>query len=148
MDDCAALARLGDRSLFPDVRARAYLNHAGVSPPSRPVQRAVAALLDRYAAEGAGAVGETVALQARLREKLARLVGASPRAVALTTGATHGVQAIALSFPWRSGDRVVLFDGEFPANVTPWQRAADLFDLELAFVPLAPFERGEEEGLH
>src|SRR5919198_5684455 len=147
MDDRAALARLGDRSLFPEVRARAYLNHAGVSPPSLPVRRAVAALLERYTADGVRAVGETVALHGRLREKLARLIGASPRDIALTTGATHGVQAIALSLPWRRGDRVVLFDGEFPANVTPWRCAAELFGLEVAFVPLAPFERGEEEGL-
>jgi selenocysteine lyase/cysteine desulfurase len=54
---------------------------------------------------------------------------------------------VALSFPWRRGDRVLLFEGEFPANVTPWQRAAELFGLEVAFLPLAAFERSVEEGL-
>jgi selenocysteine lyase/cysteine desulfurase len=29
-----------------------------------------------------------------------------------------------------------LFSGEFPANVTPWQRAAELFQLETAFIPM------------
>jgi cysteine desulfurase/selenocysteine lyase len=139
--------RLGDRSLFPELAAVAYLNHAGVSPPSLPVKRAVTALLDRYAAVGAAAVMTTLALRGRLREKLARLVGVDAADVALTTGATHGIQGVALSFPWRRGDRVLLFEGEFPANVTPWQRAAELFGLELAFVPLAAFERGAEEGL-
>jgi cysteine desulfurase/selenocysteine lyase len=139
--------RLGNRSLFPDLAAAAYLNHAGVSPPSLAVKRAVTALLDRYAAAGAAAVMTTLALRGRLREKLARLTGVDAADVALTTGTTHGIQAVALSFPWRRGDRVLLFDGEFPANVTPWQRAAELFGLELAFVPLAAFERGAEEGL-
>ena len=89
----------------------------------------------------------TLALRTRLRERLARLLGVEPVALALTSGATHGVQAIALSFPWKPGDRVVLFEGEFPANVTPWQRAAELFQLCPVFVPLAPFHRSSEEGL-
>jgi selenocysteine lyase/cysteine desulfurase len=147
VDDALPEPRLGDRSLFPDLAAAAYLNHAGVSPPSLPVKRAVAAVLDRYAASGAGAVMSSLALRGRLREKLARLVGVDPHDVALTSGATHGIQAIALSFPWRAGDRVVLLAGEFPGNVTPWQRAAELFGLEVVFVPVAAFERSAEEGL-
>jgi cysteine desulfurase / selenocysteine lyase len=145
--DEAVLPRLGDRTLFPGLAAAAYLNHAGVSPPSLPVRRAVADVLDRYARDGGAAVSATIALQARLREKLARLVGAGAGDVALTSGATHGVQAIALSLPWRRGERIVLLGGEFPANVTPWQRAAALFGLEVAFVPLAPFEQDRAEGL-
>ena len=139
--------RLGDRGLFPDLLATAYLNHAGVSPPSEPVQRAVAALLGAYARGGAQAVTAALALRGRLREKLGRLLGAAPRDVALTGGTTHGVQAIALSFPWRRGDRVLLLRGEFPANVTPWQRAAELFDLRVELLPLAAFEASDEEGL-
>lgn len=139
--------RLGDRSLFPELQTARYLNHAGISPPSAVVQRAVAALLRAYAAGGAQAVTAALAMRARLRDKLARLIGARPADVALTSGTTHGVQAIALSLPWRAGDRIVLFDGEFPANVTPWQRAAALFGLEVAFVPLAPFHSSADEGL-
>ena len=140
-------ARFGDRSLFPELAPVAYLNHAGISPPSLPVRRAVAELLDAYAVGGGGAVKAVLALRARLRDKLARVLGASPADVALTAGTTHGVQAIALSLPWRRGDRVVLFEGEFPANVTPWQRAAELFGLEAVLVPLAPFEASAEAGL-
>jgi selenocysteine lyase/cysteine desulfurase len=143
----APTARLGDRSLFPGLGPAAYLNHAGVSPPSAPVRRAVLERLEAYAATGAHAVMATLGVRARLREKLARLLGVRPVDVALTSGTTHGVQAIALSFPWRRGDRVVLFDGEFPANVTPWQRAAELFGLETVFLPLAPFEASTDAGL-
>jgi len=112
--------RLGDRSLFPALEPAAYLNHAGISPPSLAVRRAVSEKLEAYAAEGAAAVTGSVALRARLRERLAALLGARPADLALTHGATHGVQAIALSLAWRPGDRVVLFEGEFLANVTLW----------------------------
>jgi selenocysteine lyase/cysteine desulfurase len=141
------VARLGDRSLFPDLGSAAYLNHAGTSPPSLPARRAVAELLAAYGTSGARAVGAALGVRARLREKLARLLGVRPADVALTTGTTHGVQAIALSFPWRRGDRVVLFEGEFPANVTPWQRAAELFGLEVVFLSLSPFQQSAGAGL-
>jgi len=142
-----ARPRLGDRGLFPGLAPFAYLNHAAVSPPSLLVSRAVEAWLRDQAAEGALAVGKTLALRSRLRERIARLIGARDEDVALATGATHGLQMIALSLPWRRGERVILFQGEFPANVTPWQRAAELFGLEVSFVPLEPFQRSAEEGL-
>ena len=107
----------------------------------------MADLLDAYARQGGAAVPTMLGLRTRLRERLGRLLGVDPATLALTSGATHGVQGIALSFPWNPGDRVVLFEGEFPANVTPWQRAAELFQLEPVFVPLAPFHRSSEEGL-
>jgi selenocysteine lyase/cysteine desulfurase len=140
-------ARLGDRSLFPTLAPAIYLNHAGVSPLSLPVRAAALALLDDQASRGAEAVARSLALRARLRQALARLVGARPEEVGLTSGASAGVQAVALCFPWRRGDRVVLFEGEFPANVTPWQRAAALFGLELAWLPLTGFADGSGDGL-
>lgn len=138
---------LGDRTLFPALRPVAYLNHAGVSPPSSAVRDAVTGLLDAYAGTGAGGVAAAVALRARLRERCARLLGVDASEIALTGGATHGVQAIALSLPWRDGDRIVLLAGEFPANVTPWQRAADRFGLEIELVPVSAFEAGDDEGM-
>jgi selenocysteine lyase/cysteine desulfurase len=140
-------ARLGDRSLFPLLGPRAYLNHAGVSPPSEPVRLAAHAAVDAFARQGGGAVPGAVETRRRLRGRVAELLGASPDDVALTTSTTSGIQAVALNFPWRRGDRVVLLDGEFPANVTPWQQAAAAFGLEVAFVPLDPFLRSDAEGL-
>ena len=139
--------RLGDRSLFPLLEPRAYLNHAGVSPPSGPVREAVLAAVDDFARRGGAAVGAAVERKARLRARLAELVGGRPEDVALTTNTSSGIQAVALDFPWRRGDRILLVDGEFPANVTPWQRAAELFGLEIGWLPLDPFLRSAEEGL-
>lgn len=139
--------RLGSRALFPRLQARSYLNHAGVSPLSLAVERAVSGLLDRYARTGALAVSEAVALRGRLREKIARLLGARAEDVALTGGLSHGIQAIALSYPWRSGDRVVLFEGEFPGNVTPWLRAAALFGVEPVFLDARDFGGDCARGL-
>jgi selenocysteine lyase/cysteine desulfurase len=138
----------GDRNLFPTLAPGVYLNHAGVSPPSLPVQRAAAAMVEAYACGGGEAVGGAVRVRSRLRDLVARLLRADARDVALTSGTSAGVQAIALALPWRAGDRVLLFDGEFPANVLPWLRAAERFGLEPRWLPLAPFSEGDgAEGL-
>ena len=139
--------RLGDRTLFPLLEARAYLNHAGVSPPSDPVRRAVAGAIDDVARLGGAAVGVALERRAVLRALVAALIGGAAADVALTASTTAGIQAVALDFPWRGGDRVLLLEGEFPANVTPWQQAAAAFGLEVVFVPVAAFLRSEEEGL-
>ncbi|HEU4383624.1 MAG TPA: aminotransferase class V-fold PLP-dependent enzyme [Anaeromyxobacteraceae bacterium] len=140
-------ARLGDRSLFPDLEPVAYLNHAGVSPPSRPVVEAARQALEEFARRGSAAVGAVLERRTRLKDKLGRLLGAPPEELGLTQNTGAGLTAVALCFPWRPGDRIVGFRGEFPANVTPWQRAAELFGLELSLLPLDAFERGDEEGL-
>jgi selenocysteine lyase/cysteine desulfurase len=140
-------ARLGDRSLFPSLEPRAYLNHASLSPPSEPVRRAAAQSVDGWARHGAAAYREAIERRARLRQKLAALLGARAEDLAFTQSTSAGIIDVALCFPWEKGDRVLLFQGEFPANVTPWQRAAALFGLEPVLLPLAPFERSDAEGL-
>lgn len=134
-------AELGERGLFPDLQARAYLAHAAVSPPSSAVRVAVDEFITDYARRGVGAFGRWGEQREHLRRQLAELVGASPGDIGLVPNTTQGAIHIALGIPWRRGDRVVLFEGEFPANVTPWQQAARLFDLEIVFLPLREIEK-------
>lgn len=141
-------AKLGDRSLFPHLQPLVFLNHAGISAPSRPVRQAVINLLDDYAARGgAAAYPAWHAQRRRLRDKLGRLIGAPGADIGLVQSTTAGLTAVALCFPWREGDRVILFTGEFPANVTPWLRAAELFRLTPVFLPLDGFRAAEGDGL-
>jgi selenocysteine lyase/cysteine desulfurase len=140
-------AKLGDRSLFPDLEYRVYFNHGAISPPSTPVRRAVVSVLDDYARHGAASFATWAAQRLRLKEKIGRLVGARGEDLALMPNTSRGVSDVALCFPWARGDRVIVFAGEFPANVTPWQRAAEHFGLELAWIPAAAFAASEAEGL-
>jgi cysteine desulfurase/selenocysteine lyase len=135
----------GDRALFPALTCAAYLNHAAISPACAPVVTAVERALHDYAANGAGAFLRWNADRAALRALLAQWIGAREEEIALGSNTSRGVSDIALSIPWRRGDRVVLFSGEFPENVTPWQRAAELFGLELVFLPAELFFT--EQGL-
>ena len=140
-------ATLGDRSLFPDLRAFAYLNHAAISPPSLPVQQAIQAVVTDYAEHGVGAVGRWVAQRGRLRGLLAQLIGAQPEDLGFVTNTSAGVTHIATCLPWRSGERILLFSGEFPTNVTPWQLAAQRHGLQVELLPLDGFGDGSGDGL-
>ncbi len=140
--------RFGDRSLFPDLEARAYLNHAAISPPSAIVRRTLLECVDVYGRRGVEGFFVYGEQREQLRQDIARLIGAAAGTeIALTSGTSAGVIAIALCFPWSAGDRVVLFDGEFPANITPWQRAAALYDLRPEMLPLADFHGDPSAGL-
>jgi selenocysteine lyase/cysteine desulfurase len=140
--------RPGDRSLFPDLAARAYLAHCAISPVSAPVRAAVLDHVDGYARAGVGGLGRAMEQRAVLRGALARLMGAAPGTVGLVANTTTGVIDVAFGIDWRPGDRVVIFEGEFPANVTPWRQAAATFGLELLRLPLGGFGLGGDATPH
>ena len=139
--------RLGDRSLFPNLDAQAYLAHAAISPLSAPVCARISEVVADYSSGGMTGFVRWAPRMKQERETLAALISAEPAEVAFVANTTQGVIDIAFGIPWREGDRVILFDGEFPANVTPWQRAADTFGLELVWASLEPFHRSVDEGI-
>lgn len=57
----------------------------------------------------------------RARALLAQLIGAEPAEIALTTGASDGINAVAQGLAWQAGDEIVLPADEFPANYFPWK---------------------------
>ena len=121
---------LGSRALFPELEASVYLNHAAISPLSTPVREAIRSTIDRIAAKGMAHYHETLEIRATLRARVAQFLGTQATSVAFTSNTSQGITAVAMSLSWRAGDRILLFQGEFPANVTPWLEAARLFELE------------------
>jgi len=140
-------AKLGDRSLFPGLEAAAYLAHAAISPLSAPVCERIAEVTRDYARGGMAGFVRWAPQLAQVRRDLGSFISADPSEIAFVANTTQGVIDVAFGIPWSEGDRVVLFDGEFPANVTPWQQAAREFQLELVWLSLDPFHRSIEEGL-
>jgi selenocysteine lyase/cysteine desulfurase len=137
----------GDRSLFPELEAKVYLNHAAISPPSTAVKEALQGVVATYARHGVNAVRPFVEERDELRSRLGTLIGADSTEIGFVPNTSQGVVAAALSHPWNPGDQIVLFQGEFPTNVTPWQRAAQRYGLEIKWCPLTPFESSPEEGM-
>jgi selenocysteine lyase/cysteine desulfurase len=135
--------RLGDRGIFSALRARAYCNHAGISALSDPARAAIERVVRESAEEGSAGFSRRLAEREELRGELGKLIGArEPESeIAFVPSTMYGLAAIALSIPWKRGDRILVFEGEYPTNVTAWQRAAELFDLSITLLPLADFQR-------
>ena len=125
----------GNTSLISQLEAKAYLSYAAIAPATECVSRAVRELLDDYSRLGNLALSKWLPRRESLRAQLAKLVGASAEHIALSTSATSALRDLALCLPWQPGDRVLLGEGEFPGNVSPWQNAAQLFSLRVQFLP-------------
>jgi len=99
-----------------------YLNHAAVSPwPERTV-RAVQQFAAMNGERGAADYPAWVAVERRLRARLAWLIGVSDvDGIALVKNTSEGLSLLAYGLDWRAGDSVVIPDGEFPSNRLVWQ---------------------------
>jgi selenocysteine lyase/cysteine desulfurase len=140
--------KLGDRGLFGGLAPLVYMNHAGISPPSILVKKAIQTQLADYMKRGAAAYPSWAEQRTRLKRSLARLIGAgSPDHLALVQNTTSGVVAVAQCLDWRARDGVVVFEGEFPSNVTPWQVAARDRDLTLHMLDARRYRAHEAEAL-
>jgi cysteine desulfurase/selenocysteine lyase len=56
----------------------------------------------------------------RVREKFGKIVGADAVDLALTTGATSGMNAVAAGMDFQPGDEVLVAKREFPAHFSTW----------------------------
>jgi cysteine desulfurase/selenocysteine lyase len=136
------MTALGSREGFPYLKARSYLNHAAVSPPSSAVEAAAREVLQDYAENGLSAIFRWIPQRLELKQALGSLLGVDHRLIALTPSTTRGLADLALCQDWKKGERVLLFEGEFPANVVPWQYAAWAFGAEPLMLPLDGVESG------
>src|SRR5712675_2943607 len=57
----------------------------------------------------------------RIRASLSKMIGAKPEEIALTTGASTGVAAVAHLLRWKPGDEVITAKGEFPLQYATWK---------------------------
>jgi selenocysteine lyase/cysteine desulfurase len=110
----------GDR--FPVRERLVYLNHAAVAPLCRPAAEAMRWLAADAMEFGSLHYGAWLETYEGLRVAAARLIGASRGEIALVKNTSEGIATIAMGLDWRSGDKIVAFREEFPANYYPWKR--------------------------
>jgi len=114
------------RALFPHTERWAFFNHAGVSALSTRVEEATRAFNQKLSqAPFNEVVGEAVGVMSDLRSRVADLINASSAdEIVLMPNTAMGLNTAAVSLPLRPGDNVLVLDGDYPANVYPWQNLA------------------------
>jgi len=112
------------RTHFPHTAHRTYVNHAAVSPMSRPVTDAI----DAYVAERHGADPEAPIanfasfqpLMAETKERAGKVLGTNADRVEFIPNTSTGLNMLAQGLDWTEGDRIAVPDGAFPTNVYPF----------------------------
>jgi selenocysteine lyase/cysteine desulfurase len=70
----------------------------------------------------------------RIRANIAQLIGAKSEEIALTTGASAGVIAVAYALDWKRGDEVIVAAKEFPLQYTIWKPMEERVGLQVKIV--------------
>jgi L-cysteine/cystine lyase len=110
------------RAQFPLLERFAYLNAGSLGPLSR---RTLDAMADReqfdqaQARAGQAWIEDMLALRARVRERLAGLLGASSERMALTSSTTDGCNIVLSGLDLAADDEIVTTDAEHPGLLLP-----------------------------
>ena len=110
------------RALFPVLERFAYLNAGSLGPLSRPTLTAMEERLRFDQEQGRGGHGwftTVLELRTRVREELARLIGASPTQMSLTDSTTDGCNIVLSGLELGPDDEVVTTDSEHPGLLLP-----------------------------
>lgn len=103
-----------------------HLNHAAVGPWPRRAAEAVARFAEENRRLGSLQYPQWLATERRLRERLARLIGAESAAdIALAKNTSEALSIIAYGLTWQPGDEIVGIAQEFPSNRVVWESLAE-----------------------
>jgi cysteine desulfurase/selenocysteine lyase len=122
-----------------EIEDATYLNVSGQAPMPRVSIRAVQAALEAKKYPHHMPDSTFFEVPNRIRASIARLIGGKPEEVALTSGATAGVAAVAYGLTWKPGDEIVTAKSEFPLQYTTWKPMEEREGVKLKIV--SPRER-------
>jgi selenocysteine lyase/cysteine desulfurase len=109
------------RDLFPYLKSgKIYLGHASTAPLSTYVTDRLKNYI--YVRSETKIDDYTAVIKAmeNVKNGLAELINSTPDRIAFTDNTNNGINILAQSVVWNKGDRIILNDVEFPANVYPF----------------------------
>jgi len=104
-----------------EIEDATYLNLAAQSPMPKAAHRAVQTAIEWKKNPHHISDSAYFEVPNRIRASLAKLIGAQPEEIALTTGASSGMSAVAYGLTWKPGDEVLTAKGEFPLQYATWK---------------------------
>jgi cysteine desulfurase / selenocysteine lyase len=122
------------RSEWFEIEDATYLNLAGQSPMPKVAVRAVHAALELKKFPHQIPDSAFFDLPNRIRAGIAKVIGSKAQEIALTTGASTGMSAVALGLTWKPGDEVITAKGEFPLQFTTWKPMEEREGIQLKVV--------------
>ena len=109
------------RELFPYIKTgKIYFNHASTGPQSLRVLSALNSFLKNASEGKIDDYPFFLKILEETKADLGNYLNCRPEQIAFLDNTTNGINAIAGSIDWKKGDRIILNDAEFPANVYPF----------------------------
>jgi len=109
------------RSLFPYLKSgMVYLDHAAVGPFPKPVSDVISDYVRQKSETNPNVFFDIVKVIVATKERIGKLVNCQKERIAFTDSTSNGLNILAAGLDWKSGERILLTDIEFPANVYPF----------------------------
>ncbi len=109
------------RELFPHIKRNIiYLNHASRGPLCTPVIDSINLAIAEQSTERIDDYPSFLNLMEETRELLSKMINGDPDRIAFLDNTTNAINVLANGMNWKRGDRILLNDIEFPANVYPF----------------------------
>ncbi len=109
------------RKLFPHLQTdQIYFNHAALGPWSTLVLDRIKEYMDERSGLKVMNFESFVKWNFSAKEKLAKLLGTSTTRLSWVDNVANGISILAQGLDWKTGDRIILNDIEFPSNVYPF----------------------------
>jgi len=112
---------LNFRKNFKAYEKCTYLNHAAISPISELIINETNKFLNLRSMPPVDIIDEFFSRKDEFKSLIKNLINAeSEKNIAFTTNTSEGLNIIANGMDFKRGDRIILFKGEFPANLYPF----------------------------
>ncbi len=122
------------RSYFPFLKNNIiYFNHAAAGPLSLKVKDALDNLIKEKSESNIDDFISMLKIFNETKVEVAELINSSADRIAFADNTTNGINILAQGINWKKGDRVLLNDVEFPANVYPFLNLKN-YGVEIDFV--------------
>ena len=109
------------RNLFPYLKNDIiYFNHAATGPFTKNLVDKISEVLKEKSEKNIDDYSTFKEVVAETKSILASMINTLPERIAFTDNTSNGFNILAQSIQWQKGDRILLNDIEFPANVYPF----------------------------
>ncbi|MGB0646506.1 MAG: aminotransferase class V-fold PLP-dependent enzyme [Bradymonadia bacterium] len=120
-----------------------YLAHCAIAPLGNSVSEAMRNEIQHFGAYALKDYGRIATQRSDTKTILARLFGGTAANYAFIPNTSFGINQIAHAIQWRNGDRIVLFEHEFPTNIRPWLNVAQRNELMVHWLSINPTDQKE-----
>ena len=111
-----------------------YFNHASCGPMSRPVKNVLENLIKEKSKDEINNYAKLVTVASETKQMIGEMINCSPDRIAFVDNTTNGINILAQGVKLKKGDRILLNNAEFPANVYPFLNLMKK-GIEVDFIP-------------